>query len=145
MTIEHEPNCACETQNHQECENDDHEPGCTCGCAHYLTRIFLAKEQKKQANDPYRPKFPNILRFKRQKPYRGRDALAYYWTLKDKFGALIVDSTGTFDSKELAMRNCIAIFGKELWAGYHVVEDQKDWEQILAIGKEIEKSAKAGS
>ncbi|WNN94388.1 hypothetical protein SEA_ENDAVE_68 [Gordonia phage EndAve] len=144
MTIEIEPNCVCETQNHEECENDDHEPGCTCGCAHYLTRIFLAKDrnevyQKQREKDAFRPPQPNILQFKQVNQSSPADRLTHYWVLRDNNGAHICGSSHFFESKAEAIENCLAIFSKELWAGYHRVTKEDDWELVLQIGMDMER------
>ncbi|QXO13072.1 hypothetical protein SEA_FIGLIAR_65 [Gordonia phage Figliar] len=144
MTIEIEPNCACETQDHEECGNDDHEPGCTCGCAHYLTRLFLPRAgtetyQKQREKDAFRPQQPNVLSFKKVNQSSPADTLVHYWVLRDNQGAHIVGSSHFFQTKEEAMKNCIAIFSKELWAGYHQVPKEDDWEQLLQLGMDMER------
>lgn len=114
MTIEIEPDCACETQDRDE--------------------VY----QKQREKDPYRPTQPNILQFKKVNQSSPSDTLVHYWVLRDHQGAHIIGSSHFFQSKEEAIRNCLAIFSKELWAGYHRVTREDDWELVLEEGCKIE-------
>lgn len=111
-----------------ECENDAHDPGCTCGAPHYFTTLAEAKEK---AADPYRPAEPNKLYFKRLCPATPNDTLVHYWELTDSEGVRIAVSHDLHHTKSEAITNSFTIFGKEILAGYHKVVDQTDYKLVL--------------
>lgn len=122
-----------------ECENDNHDPGCSCGAPHFLEALARAKDASKP--DPYRPGKPNLLYFKEVVPSTHMDHLTHYWVLTDHKGVRIAEAAGFFRYKQEAMFNCLLIFAKEIWEGHHTVTDVEDWNLLMEVGAELESKA----
>lgn len=74
---------------------------------------------------------PNVLSFNKIEPGAPTETFLYFWVLKDPEGKVIADSTFFFESRELAMENCIEIFGQSLALGRHIVKGEDD-EKLLS-------------
>lgn len=81
--------------------------------------------------DPYRPEHPNNLYFVADRYPRKTH---YYWQLQSHDGKVIGSSNESYPEKIDAIRNAIALFGKEIWAGYHIVVDPSDHRLVLEEG-----------
>ncbi|AVO25308.1 hypothetical protein SEA_ODESZA_68 [Gordonia Phage Odesza] len=73
---------------------------------------------------------PNVLTFEKIKPGAPKDTFVHYWVLKDPENEIIADSSFYFESKELAMENCVEVFGTALALGQHIVKGKAD-EELL--------------
>ena len=122
-----------------ECENEAHDPGCTCGAPHYFETLAKAKEE---ADDPYRPSEPNQLFFKKLCPATPTDTLVHYWELTNSEGKRIAVSHDLHNSKTDVITNSFTIFGKEILAGYHKVVDQTDYKLVLNYAAWLEHLAR---
>lgn len=122
MTIEFVDDCDCAHGPHEE----------TGGA------VGEAMRKGRLKHDPYRPECPNILSFGVANQTNKYDTLLHFWVLRDSKGGRIGGSADFFESKDEAMRNCIAIFGKEIWAGYHIAATERDHQLLQMIGIEIE-------
>lgn len=69
---------------------------------------------------------PNVLSFKHIENPSTQETFLHYWELKTAAGEILDESAFFFESKELAMENCIEIFGAGLALGHHVVESDED-------------------
>lgn len=69
---------------------------------------------------------PNVLSFDKIEPGAPTDTFIHFWVLKDPEGAIIADSSFYFESKELAMENCVEVFGQSLALGRHIVKGRAD-------------------
>lgn len=94
--------------------------------------------QKNRVKDPHRPATPNILYFQEFVPATGENLLSYNWVLKNGDGIRIGSSCGIFSTKNEVVRNAIAVMGKEIWAGYHVVDDRDYYVYTQEVGVMIE-------
>lgn len=83
--------------------------------------------------DPHRPEKPNLLYF-RERQNVSRHSNKHYWVLTDHSGIRIASSHTNFLDKHGAIRNCIDLFGKEIWAGYHHIPDSVDYQLVLDEG-----------
>ena len=122
-----------------ECMNDNHDRGCTCGEGRMdLRSTNNPNHQAWIKGDPYRPERPNVLYFHKANRANKDDTQLDFWVLRDGNGHRIAASCDFYESKERAMLNAIAIFGKEIWAGYHEVSNQNDGALLPALAIEIE-------
>lgn len=67
----------------------------------------------------------------------------YGWCLKSVNGKIIGGSTELYSKKIYAIRNAITLFGKELWAGVHIVPDEADNALVLKEGVAQDEKRKA--
>ena len=67
----------------------------------------------------------------------------YGWRLKATNGKIIGGSTELYSKKIYAIRNAITLFGKELWAGIHIVPDEADNALVLKEGVAQDEKRKA--
>lgn len=74
---------------------------------------------------------PNVLSFEKIEPGAPTDTFIHFWVLKDPEGEIIADSSFYFESRELAMENCIEVFGPSLALGRHIVKGRAD-ERLLS-------------
>ncbi|QJD49642.1 hypothetical protein HWD32_gp67 [Gordonia phage Secretariat] len=108
----------------------------------YVTECLNDCDEEFHAEeDVFRPEQPNVLQFKQVNQTSQHDKLVHYWVLSDHAGVRIASSCHFYESKDEAMKNCIAIFGKELWAGYHLVRKDAEWNRLLEIAEWIENRA----
>lgn len=114
-----------------ECDNDDHNPGCICGVPFF--NAFNAKTRAPQTPkpDPYRPAEPNKLYFKKLEPTFVGDEQIYFWQLTNSEGRRLASSHDIFCTKLEAIQNAIAVLGRELRHGDHRVVDDLDNQMVL--------------
>lgn len=65
------------------------------------------------------------------------------WRLASMNGKIIGGSTELYSKKIYAIRNAITLFGKELWAGIHIVPDEADNALVLKEGVAQDEKRKA--
>lgn len=97
---------------------------------------------REKREDPYRPDPPNQLYFGTFKPFTDKDCVRFYWVLKDKDGRQLASSNNLWPEKIDAIRNAISVFGKEIWAGHHMVAGESDYNLVLKEGLRIEAEVK---
>ena len=96
------------------------------------------KLKKPKVNTP-KPAKPNTLYFLESEEKNKR----HYWQIKSSNGKIIGGSTELYSKKIYAIRNAITLFGKELWAGVHIVPDEADNALVLKEGVAQDEKRKA--
>lgn len=97
------------------------------------------KKPKVNAPKPAKPNKPNKLYFLESEEKNKR----HYWQIKSSNGKIIGGSTELYSKKIYAIRNAIMLFGKELWAGVHIVPDEADNALVLKEGVAQDEKRKA--
>lgn len=97
------------------------------------------KLKKPKVNAP-KPAKPNKLYFYETAPEGKKQ---YSWRLQSSNGKIIGASSESYSKKIYAIRNAIKMFGKELWAGVHVVPDEADNALVLKEGVAQDEKRKA--
>lgn len=100
------------------------------------------KLKKPKVNTP-KPAKPNKLYFYETEPKVKGAKKQYGWTLQSSNGKIIGASSESYSKKIYAIRNAITLFGKELWAGAHVVPDEADNALVLKEGVAQDEKRKA--
>ncbi|WKW86854.1 hypothetical protein SEA_CONLEY_68 [Gordonia phage Conley] len=85
-----------------------------------------------------KPEKPSVVTFKQIEPGAEKDTFTHYWELETADGEIIADSSFYFESKVLAMENCVEVLGVGLSLGHHNVKGRVE-KKLLA--KELEKRA----
>lgn len=111
-----------------ECDNDEHNPGCICGVPFFNPKARVSTTTK---TDPYCLTEPNKLYFRKYDPTFSGDEQVHYWLLTNSTGRVFASSREIFMSKLEAIQNAIAVFGRELRAGDHRIVDDKDNTLVL--------------
>lgn len=89
----------------------------------------------KEKLDPH----ANKLYFLAHQPTGPNKSAYYSWVLKDYHGARIGMSIDVYPEKISAVRNAIALFGREIFAGEHKTIDPEDQTLVM---KEVERHQK---
>lgn len=104
---------------------------------------MATKKLKKPKVDMPKPAKPNKLYFYETEPRVEGAKKQYGWTLKSSNGKTIGTSSEQYSKKIYAIRNAITLFGKELWAGFHIVPDEADNALVLKEGVAQDEKRKA--
>lgn len=129
-----------------ECDNDDHNPGCICGVPFFNAFNSKTRVPVTPKNDPYRPDEPNKLYFKKLDPTFNGDEQLHLWEIRNPLGVRIASANDIYFTKIEAIKNTIAIFGRELREGDHRVVDDRDnalvLEELHRIENEVRETEK---
>lgn len=103
---------------------------------------MATKKLKKPKVNVQKPAKPNKLYFYEQVS-KSDGKTRYGWRVKSVNGKLIGASSELYSKKIYAIRNAITLFGKELWAGVHIVPDEADNALVLKEGVAQDEKRKA--
>lgn len=104
---------------------------------------MATKKLKKPKVNVQKPAKPNKLYFYETEPRVAGAKKQYGWTLRSSNGKTIGASSELYSKKIYAIKNAIALFGKELWAGVHIVPDEADNALVLKEGVAQDEKRKA--
>lgn len=103
---------------------------------------MATKKLKKPKVNALKPAKPNKLYFY-DTVSKSDGKTRYGWRVKSVNGKLIGASSELYSKKIYAIRNAITLFGKELWAGVHIVPDEADNALVLKEGVAQDEKRKA--